>query len=82
MPCWVKPTANAANTAAAGAQGAVISPLLANIYLHPLDCLLRERGFPMVRYCDDFVVLCRKETKQPMDVVRYVLGRLELTLDE
>jgi RNA-directed DNA polymerase len=40
-------------------QGAVISPLLANIYLHPLDCLLRERGFQMVRYCDDFVVLCR-----------------------
>jgi len=40
-------------------QGAVISPLLANIYLHPLDCVLRERGFQMVRYCDDFVVLCR-----------------------
>ena len=40
-------------------QGAVISPLLANIYLHPLDCLLRERGFQMVRYCDDFVVMCR-----------------------
>lgn len=40
-------------------QGAVISPLLANIYLHPLDCLLRERGSRMVRYCDDFVVLCR-----------------------
>lgn len=40
-------------------QGAVISPLLANLYRHPLDCLLRERGFQMVRYCDDFVVLCR-----------------------
>jgi len=40
-------------------QGAVISPLLANLYLHPLDCLLRERGFQMVRYCDDFVVLCQ-----------------------
>ena len=39
-------------------QGAVISPLLANIYLHPLDCLLRERGLAMVRYADDFVVLC------------------------
>lgn len=41
-------------------QGAVISPLLANIYLHPLDCLLRERGLAMVRYADDFVVLCRR----------------------
>lgn len=40
-------------------QGAVISPLLANIYLHPLDCLLRERGYQIVRYCDDFVVLCQ-----------------------
>jgi RNA-directed DNA polymerase len=40
-------------------QGAVISPLLANIYLHPLDCLMRERDLQMVRYCDDFVVLCR-----------------------
>jgi RNA-directed DNA polymerase len=40
-------------------QGAVISPLLANIYLHPLDCRLRERGYRMVRYADDFVVLCQ-----------------------
>ncbi len=40
-------------------QGAVISPLLANIYLHPLDTLLRERGWKMVRYADDFVVLCQ-----------------------
>jgi RNA-directed DNA polymerase len=39
-------------------QGAVISPLLADIYLHPLDCLLTEQGFRMVRYADDFVVLC------------------------
>jgi len=40
-------------------QGAVISPLLANIYIHPLDCHMRERGYRMVRYADDFVVLCR-----------------------
>ena len=40
-------------------QGAVISPLLANIYLHSLDCHMRERGYRMVRYADDFVVLCR-----------------------
>lgn len=40
-------------------QGAVISPLLANIYLHPLDALLRSRGWRMVRYADDFVVLCQ-----------------------
>ena len=39
-------------------QGAVISPLLANLYLHPLDRLMREKGYHMVRYADDFVVMC------------------------
>jgi len=39
-------------------QGAVISPLLANIYLHPLDLMMEERGYRMVRYADDFVILC------------------------
>jgi len=40
-------------------QGAVISPLLANIYLHPLDVRVAARGYRMVRYADDFVVLCK-----------------------
>jgi RNA-directed DNA polymerase len=40
-------------------QGAVISPLLSNIYLDPLDHLMAGNGFEMVRYADDFVVLCR-----------------------
>lgn len=40
-------------------QGAVISPLLSNLYLHPLDELMRQKGYHMVRYADDFVVLCR-----------------------
>ena len=40
-------------------QGAVISPLLANIYLHPWDCHIKEKGYRRVRYADDFVVLCR-----------------------
>lgn len=39
-------------------QGAVISPLLANIYLDPLDALMAAKGYRMVRYADDFVVLC------------------------
>ena len=39
-------------------QGAVLSPLLANLYLHPLDQLLRASGYRLVRYADDFVVLC------------------------
>jgi RNA-directed DNA polymerase len=40
-------------------QGAVVSPLLSNIYLDPLDHLMAEQGFEMVRYADDFVVMCR-----------------------
>jgi RNA-directed DNA polymerase len=40
-------------------QGAVISPLLANIYLNPLDHRMAEAGFAMIRYADDFVILCR-----------------------
>jgi RNA-directed DNA polymerase len=44
-------------------QGAVISPLLANIYLDPLDRLMAERGYPMVRYADDFVILTRNQAE-------------------
>jgi RNA-directed DNA polymerase len=42
-------------------QGAVISPLLANIYLDPLDRLLAECGIPMVRYADDCAPRRREE---------------------
>lgn len=44
-------------------QGAVISPLLANIYLDPLDHEMAAQGFEMVRYADDLVVLCRTATE-------------------
>jgi len=44
-------------------QGAVISPLLSNIYLNPLDHLLAQQGIEMVRYADDFVILCRSEAE-------------------
>ena len=40
-------------------QGAVISPLLSNIYLNPLDHRMAGFGIEMVRYADDFVLLCR-----------------------
>lgn len=60
-------------TAAGGTpQGAVISPLLANIYLHPLDVLMEDAGFRMVRYADDFVILCRsrEEATTALEKVR------------
>jgi RNA-directed DNA polymerase len=44
-------------------QGAVISPLPANIYLDPLDKLMASRGYQMVRYADDMVVLCPSESE-------------------
>jgi len=40
-------------------QGGLISPLLANIYLNPLDHLLTQQGYQLVRYADDMVVLCQ-----------------------
>lgn len=47
-------------TPTAGApQGAVLSPLLSNVYLNPLDHLLAGSGYEMVRYAEDFVILCR-----------------------
>lgn len=51
-------------------QGAVISPLLANIYLDPLDQLLAACGVQMVRYADDFVLLCRSEEEAKAALAR------------
>src|SRR5258707_14347646 len=42
-------------------QGAVVSPLLSNIYLDGLDWQMAQNGFEMVRYADDFIVLCRNQ---------------------
>jgi RNA-directed DNA polymerase len=42
-------------------QGAVISPLLANLYLHSLDKRMVQAGYTMVRYADDFVILCQSQ---------------------
>ncbi len=44
-------------------QGAVLSPVLSNLYLNPLDHQMADSGFEMVRYADDFVVLCRSQTE-------------------
>jgi RNA-directed DNA polymerase len=54
-------------------QGAVLSPLLSNIYLDPLDHLMAEQGFQMIRYADDFVILCRSraEADRALAVVRH-----------
>ena len=51
-------------------QGAVISPLLANAYLHELDVEMREAGLVMVRYADDAVVLCRSREEAEAALAR------------
>ena len=63
-------------------QGAVLSPLLANIYLNPLDHSLTEAGFAMVRYADDFVILCktREDADRALALVQCWVVENELTL--
>jgi RNA-directed DNA polymerase len=63
-------------------QGAVISPLLANLYLHPLDLLMQQSGVEMVRYADDFVLLCRSraEAEVALERVRAWMNEQELQL--
>ena len=69
-------------------QGGVISPLLANLYLHWLDQTWEKKGFGsrfhdahIVRYADDFVILCRERPEFYLEQARQVLDRLGLTLN-
>lgn len=63
-------------------QGAVLSPVLSNVYLNPLDHQMAERGFEMVRYADDFVILCRtpEEAAAALSEVREWVEQAGLTL--
>lgn len=63
-------------------QGGVISPLLANIYLDPLDQLLAARGIRSVRYADDIVILTDSEeaAQEALELVRGWMEGAQLTL--
>ncbi len=63
-------------------QGAVLSPVLSNLYLNPLDHKMADRGFEMLRYADDFVVLCRSESEavSALAVIRDWVEAAGLTL--
>ncbi|MDO8943770.1 MAG: group II intron reverse transcriptase/maturase, partial [Desulfobacterales bacterium] len=63
-------------------QGAVLSPLLANIYLDELDHEMAREGISMVRYADDFILLCRtrEEAEQALERVRRWVDAAGLTL--
>jgi group II intron reverse transcriptase/maturase len=66
-------------------QGGVISPLMANIYLHVLDTYWTERYSQLgslCRYADDFVIVCRtkQEAERALEMVRRIMAKLKLTL--
>lgn len=63
-------------------QGAVLSPLLSNIYLDELDHKMARLGYEMIRYADDFVILCRSEQEalEALDRVRQWTAEAGLTL--
>jgi RNA-directed DNA polymerase len=63
-------------------QGAVMSPLLSNIYLDPLDHYMEKKGYRMIRYADDFVVLCKskEEAEQALEEIRKWVVENELKL--
>jgi hypothetical protein len=51
-------------------QGVVLSPLLSNIYLDPLDHWMAEQGYEMVRYADDFFIMCRSQEEAERALTR------------
>jgi RNA-directed DNA polymerase len=69
-------------------QGGVISPLLSNCYLHLFDRIWQRHNLKsklkahLVRYADDFVVLCRGDVQEPLKAVRHIVQRLGLKLNE
>jgi RNA-directed DNA polymerase len=63
-------------------QGGVISPLLANVYLHPVDVMLGAVGHHSVRYADDLVILCRSraEAETALSLLQDAMASRKLTL--
>lgn len=71
------------DTAAGAAQGAVLSPLLANIYLHQVDLQLVKQRYHLVRYADDLLICCRRkaEAEQALQATAQALARVRLELN-
>ncbi len=69
-------------------QGGVISPLLANIYLNILDRIWERHQLSsrykarLIRYADDMVILCKGGSEMPYAILKKLLGKLGLTLNE
>ncbi|MGG1520031.1 group II intron reverse transcriptase/maturase [Paenibacillus oryzisoli] len=70
-------------TVVGSAQGGVISPLLANLYLNHFDWGMKEKGFAVVRYADDAVILCqtKEQAEEAYKAAKFILeGELQLRM--
>ena len=61
-------------------QGGVISPLLANIYLDPLDKLLESQNLHLIRYADDFLIMCESQANEALILVKEWMSSVKLRL--
>ena len=70
-------------TRAGAAQGAVISPLLANVYLHQVDLQLTRQGYHLVRYADDLLICCRRKQRaqQALQAAEAALRQVKLQIN-
>jgi hypothetical protein len=64
-------------------QGSPLSPLFANIYLHEFDTAMTQAGFRLVRYADDFLILCPNESRarHALEQAQQQLAKLQLSLN-
>lgn len=71
------------STRAGASQGAVISPLLANIHLHQVDLRLTQQGYHLVRFADDMLICCQRkqEAQQALRATQKALKRVKLELN-
>ena len=81
LAAWLEVGAESAGCGLA--QGAVLSPLLANIFLHPVDLGMTGAGYALVRYADDFVVMCADlhDAISALDAAEALLGERGLALN-
>lgn len=77
-------TASGKPAAAGLAQGGVLSPLLANVYLHEFDLAMARQQMALVRYADDFVICCRRKTEaqRALQASEKALVQLDLRLNQ
>ncbi len=85
LKCGVMEEGKARKVTTGTPQGGCISPLLSNVYLHGFDKMWQLWGMKdtkLVRFADDFVILCRRNGHEALCQARRFLGRLGLTLNE